>query len=112
MFIDYKLLGRRIAKHRKDNHITQERLAEQMNVSTAYISKIERGSAQLSLERLVQICQLLCASPSVLLYGSDPEDSSYMLPELGALIRQCPKETLPLIKALIEDVPAYQKTLN
>ena len=42
MNIDYKLIGQRITKHRKKLHITQEKLAEQLDVSTAFVSKIER----------------------------------------------------------------------
>ena len=70
MVIDYQLIGRRIAARRKNNHITQESLAEYLDVSPAFISKIERGRTQLSLERLVQICHYLDITPTELLYAS------------------------------------------
>ncbi len=111
MIIDYELIGQRIASHRKKKYITQECMAEHLDVSTAFISKIERGKTQLSLERLVQICQYLNLDPTQLLYGSIPGSPSYMLPELSSLLEQCPKETLPLIKALIEDVIQYHKSI-
>lgn len=111
MTIDYELVGQRIASNRKKNYVTQEQLAEQLDVSTTFISKIERGKTQLSLERLVQICQYLHISPTELLYGSN-FDSSYMLAELSSLLKQCPEESLSLIKSLIEDVIQYHKSLN
>lgn len=111
MTIDYSLVGQRVADCRRKNHITQEQMAEHLDVSTTFISKIERGKTQLSLERLVQICQYLHISPTELLYG-DNYDSSYMLSELSVLLEQCPKESLSLIKSLIEDVIQYHKSLH
>lgn len=112
MNIDYQLIGQRIASHRKKKYITQECLAEHLDVSTAFISKIERGKTQLSLERFVQICQFLGIDPTELLYGSVPETSSYMLPELSVLLDDCPREALPLVKVLIEDVIKYHKSVH
>lgn len=109
MTIDYQRLGQSITLHRKKKQITQERLAEHLNVSTTFISKIERGKTQISLERLVQICQYLDISPTELLYGNCP-DASYMRTELSSLLERCPEETLPLIKSLIEDVVQHHKS--
>lgn len=110
MIIDYQLIGQRIASHRRQRHITQEHLAEHLDVSTTFISKIERGKTQLSLERLVQICQYLHINPTELLYGDDALSFSSMHPELSCLLEQCPKEALPLVKSLIEDVIHYHKS--
>lgn len=107
--IDYQLIGQRIAAQRKQKHITQEQLAEYLDVSTAFISKIERGKTQLSLERLVEICRFLDLSSSALLEGSDSTSVSYMLPELSLLIHECPKELLPLVKSVIEDIIQFNK---
>ena len=112
MIIDYQLVGQRIAFYRKKKYITQECLAEHLDVSSAFISKIERGKTQLSLERLVQICQYLDIGPTEILYGSVPDASSYMLPELSTLLEQCPKETLPLVKSIIEDIIKYHKSIQ
>lgn len=40
-FIDYILLGKRIKESRKKLKMTQEQLASQMDISTAYMSQIE-----------------------------------------------------------------------
>lgn len=111
MTIDYQMIGKRIAFYRKKNYVTQERLAEHLDVSVTYISKIERGKTQLSLERLVQICQYLNISPTELLYGNSL-DASQAVSELSSLLKQCPEEALALIKSLIEDVIQYHKSLQ
>lgn len=109
MTLDYELIGQRIARYRKKQHITQESLAEYLDVSTAFISKIERGKTQLSLERLVQICHFLNITSSDLIDGSSFQSDSYMKPELYSLLEQCPKELFPLIKAIIEDLLRFHK---
>lgn len=107
MKVDYQLIGQRIASCRKNNKITQERLAEYLDVSIAFVSKIERGKTQLSLERLVQICSFLNISPGELISGTQPDSELYMNHELSELLRQCPGELLPMVKAVIEDMLRY-----
>ena len=107
MVIDYKLIGQRLAKRRKEKHITQEQLAEYLDVSTAFISKIECGRTQINLERLVQICHFLEIEPSYILQGTDCASPVYMNGELSQLLNECPKEALPLVKNILEDVIAH-----
>lgn len=104
MMIDYKLIGQRIAKCRKNKKITQETLAEYLDVSTTFISKIECGKTHINLERLVQICHFLDTSPSELLTGAESTSEIYMNPELASLMNRCPNELLPLMKSVIEDI--------
>lgn len=58
-FIDYELLGKHIQIARKSKHITQEMLAEKLNVSIGHVGKIERGERVINLERLAEISVLL-----------------------------------------------------
>ena len=107
MVIDYKLIGQRLAKCRKEKHITQEQMAEHLDVSTAFISKIECGRTQINLERLVQICHFLEIEPAYILQGADSASPVYMNGELSQLLSECPREALPLVKNLLEDVIAH-----
>ena len=50
--MDYKLLGKNIKEARKSLKMTQEQLAEQIDVSTVFISQIENGSRKPSLETI------------------------------------------------------------
>ena len=43
MSIDYKLIGSRIKSERIRQKITQEKLAESLDVSVGYVSQLERG---------------------------------------------------------------------
>ena len=57
--IDYQLMGERIKNKRNEKGISQEKLAETMDVSVAYLSRVERGTAQITLKRLAQISNIL-----------------------------------------------------
>lgn len=56
MSINYKLIGERIQKSRKEKNITQEELAELIEVSAGYISQIERGITKPNLTMMDIIC--------------------------------------------------------
>lgn len=53
--MDYELLGKRIREERKRLNLTQEKLAERIDLSEAYIGQIERGERILSLDTLLKI---------------------------------------------------------
>ena len=59
ILINYLTLGKHIKAARKAKHITQEMLAEKMDVSVGHVGKIERGDRLINLERLAQICLIL-----------------------------------------------------
>lgn len=59
MALDYNIIGQRIKKARQNKHLTQEDLAEKLDVSVAFLSRIERGSSHINLKRLNQICDIL-----------------------------------------------------
>ena len=58
MALDYYIIGERLKKARTDKNLTQEKLAEKLDVSIAFLSRIERGSSHISLKRLSQICDI------------------------------------------------------
>lgn len=52
-------LGKRIAKLRRKTELTQEKLAEKVNVSTTHIGLIETGKRRASLKTLQKIASVL-----------------------------------------------------
>ena len=46
------LLGQNIAKYRKEKHFSQEKLAEMVNLSREYITRVENGQKNISLKKL------------------------------------------------------------
>ena len=50
MALDYTIIGERLKKARLDKNLTQEQLAEQIDVSIAFLSRVERGSSHINLK--------------------------------------------------------------
>ena len=76
--MDYTALGRRIKEERQKLNMTQERLAEEVNLSTSYIGQIERGERKLTLDSLINITNCLGVTVDYLLQDSiSQEQSSY-----------------------------------
>ncbi|MDE3100422.1 MAG: helix-turn-helix transcriptional regulator [Verrucomicrobiota bacterium] len=57
-----RLLGEAIRAKRKKANFSQERLAEKANLSTVFISRVERGKESPSVDSLVKIAKALGAS--------------------------------------------------
>ncbi len=55
--VDYEELGKRIRTERIKLYLTQEKLAEKVEISESFLWHIERGDRKLSLETLVKIAQ-------------------------------------------------------
>lgn len=52
MALDFNIIGQRLKKARLDKNLTQEMLAEKLDVSVAFLSRIERGNSHINLKRL------------------------------------------------------------
>ena len=55
MELDYKAIGKRIKIARIQKDMTQEKLAEAIELSPTHLSNIERGCGKISLTTLVHI---------------------------------------------------------
>ena len=71
MYYDPKECGRRIAKLRKERGLTQEQLAEKLNISTSNLGKLERGLQGLSTDLLVEIRCFFDVSTDYILLGEE-----------------------------------------
>ena len=59
MALDYSIIGERLKKARLSKNLTQEQLAEKLDVSVAFLSRAERGNVKINLYRITQICYIL-----------------------------------------------------
>ena len=66
-------MGQRISALRKKHHMTQEVLAEKLDISIKHCSSVERGFASLSLERLIDCCNIFDTSLDYLIRGESAE---------------------------------------
>ena len=92
--LNTRIIGLNIKKYRKEKHLTQERLAEALDISTVHMSHIEGGSVSMSLDLLLRICETLGASPNQILRAPMrlPPARNRLVPQsfcFGACPRSC-----------------------
>lgn len=97
MALDYSIIGERLKNARKEKHLTQEQLAEKIDVSIAFLSRIERGSSQINLKRLTQICEILEITEGDILNGASSKSTKYLNSEFATLLKNCSSEKQKLI---------------
>lgn len=105
---DYGIIGRRIKKAREKKGLTQEKLAEELDVSNAYISKIERGKTPISLDRLSELCYVLEESAEYILNGSDSAADDYLRNEIMVMLEGCSPEKVKLISQIIKPIIEFR----
>ena len=73
MKIDYKKVGKRIAKRRKELGLKQYEVCEMIDVNYKYLSNLETGRSAPSLELIMSLCDALQTTPDYFLVGTAAE---------------------------------------
>ena len=76
--MDYSLMGKRIREERRKLDLTQEQLAEDVNVSYPHIGQVERGESGISLEALISISNRLGVTIDYLLSDYIENEDEYL----------------------------------
>ena len=90
--MDQKAIGKRIKSAREKKGLTQEQLAEQVNLSPMHISVIERGNKLPRLETLIKIANVLDVSADTLLQDVVNNKIKLRTSEASNLIAQLSRE--------------------
>lgn len=102
MKIDYKKLGAKIKKARQKENLTQETLAEILDLSASHLSHVENGLAKVSLSTIYSIAKILNVSLDNLLGLEFENESLYVtIKEIKKLFEFC---TINEKKLLIENL--------
>lgn len=99
--LNYTELGKRIKKHRTQAHITQEQLADIIDVATSNISHIERSTTKVSLPTLVKIANVLNVSLDQLVCDSLPISDIYLEKDIASMLEDCTSTERKIIKDII-----------
>ena len=85
MSIDYKIIGTRIKKERKSSKLSQEELAEILDISSSFQSRMERGATKISLDMLGRISEALNIPLSLLVTGVAESSVNFLDDELSSV---------------------------
>ena len=105
--MNLKPIGTRIQEIRKAKKLTQEQLAEMVDLSPSYISAVERGAKTPKPETLIELANTLGASADDLLGDVVNASIKSSASELSERIENLPKERqrviLEIVRILTED---------
>ena len=107
--IDYRRIGRHFRTARQKLNLKQKDVAELIGVSDKTYSNMERGAQEVSLYRIIQLCQLLRLKPGYVLDDCNdellaletlPETACEAKSQLILLSRKCSDETAQLLNTI------------
>ncbi len=99
-----KMIGIRIGDLRKQKGLTQEKLAEKMGVSPKYLSSIERGKENPTLDMIIKLAQSLSVEIADLFTFIEVEDPSERKSLITSLLKEADDEQLKIALKLLKIV--------
>lgn len=108
MAVNYQDIGKRIKQVRLNRNLTQEKLAEMINILITHMSNIENGNAKLSLPVLVKIANALNCNTDVLLCGNIPDNLNATDSIISEMLKDCTNRERTII---IDTVQSLKNTL-
>ena len=101
MEIDYKEIGRRIARRRKELKLTQFEVEEQADLGQKYLSNIERSISIPSIEVIMRLAAALDTTPDECLVGTLHEDTKDEWENISELLRNMSPAQLSMAKSFL-----------
>ncbi len=99
------LLGRRIKTLRNRLHLTQDELSEKMDISPKYLSNIERGKENPTLDTLVRLSQSLKVEIwELFLIEQENPDIRGLQKKIERLLQEAGSEQLRLVIKFLRSV--------
>lgn len=110
MALNYGLIGKRVKEIREQKFMTQVELAENCRTTAQYLSQIEHGKKQPSLQILVGIAETLEISMDELLGGNQVRNRKVYQNELGQLLEDCSPYEKRVLYELLRDTKKILRT--
>ncbi len=97
-------LGKRLREERLHSGLTQEQVAEAINVSTTYIGLIEHGERSVTLDKLILLSQCFHVSIDYLLQDAIPLTNTIQEKQLLSLWHKANEQERETILSLIRSI--------
>jgi len=92
-----RAVGKRIKIVRQRSGLTQDQLAEQVGLSPKYISGIERGVENPTMDILIRLAKMLGVEPyDLFLFGESEESEKALRKGIEKMVREADQEKLQL----------------
>ena len=110
--MDSVTLGKRIREQRKQMDLSQEQFAEMLDISSRYLSEIERGLKMPSINTFIKFVNAVDISADVLLRDEVRAAKPYVLNELNELTEKMKDLSPPKLKLVRSVLDALLTNLD
>lgn len=107
-------IGKRIQKCRKKAGLTQQKVAEYMDWSTNFVSRMERGCAMTSVYNLCKLANVLDTTVSAFFIDIIPAEPADLVntPRIQELMRQIAELDKQHLEYILENLELYISTFK
>lgn len=109
MELYYKAIGKRIKIARIKADLTQERLAEMVEISPTHMSNIETGTTRVSLTAIVSLANALSVTVDDLLCDSVVKSKVQFKKDIAGILADCDEYEIRMVKDMAQ---ALKETLR
>lgn len=109
MELDYKAIGKRIKIARIKADLTQDRLAEMVEISPTHMSNIETGTTRVSLTAIVSLANALSVTVDDLLCDSVVKSKVQFEKDIAGILADCDEYEIRMVKDMAQ---ALKETLR
>ena len=102
MSIDYQIIGKRIKEARIKKKLTQENMADIIDTSIAFYSRLETGKTHINLKRIVQIAEILEMPVGYFITGSREKKEDYLNQDFKEILESCSPKKQKFIYEIAE----------
>lgn len=98
--IDFKSIGQKLRDERENLGLTQEEVAEVLDITPAFVGHIERAERSMSLKTLIHFCNFYRVTIDYLLADTLPQEDDNTLAQIADML----KDKLPEQQAALLDI--------
>ncbi len=97
-------IGKVFKDYRKRHHLTQDKMAEKLEISEKYISRLENGNSGVKLETLVNYMNILGIAPNVVFHELMTNEDVKLQVELSCKISELSEPKLKFLNLFLEQL--------
>ena len=111
--VGFENVGSSIRDLRENRHISMKKFAEQLDCNYTYLSALERGQENPSLEMLMKVSNLLDEDIDYFVMDHPHVRSAYRIDKIiGEKLNRCKPETLATVDKLLDNLLQMQDAFD
>ena len=97
-------IGKVFKAYRKKQHLTQDKMAEKLEISEKYISRLENGNSGVKLETLVNYMNILGIAPNVVFKDLITNENVKFQVDLSYKISELPNDKILFLNKIVDNL--------